>query len=689
MSNSLTSSGPNNQIACAVSRKHSRTTGLSSLSLDQLIRYIDNVLSAIINQGMGCKIIDSGRQLRDLVQPVASDFSKLFDGISKGAKMFSDQKFLKSQLSTEAHSVAVDVLKGLGNAHWVAVGLLAIANVLERFDNISANDRECIDLLKAMLKLGKYLKQMKDIYADLHKEILEEMSEAAKLIVSGAILCCSFITSNKLSKFLLTKKIRDELVYVRGKVDSMKADLMLQMQVLTVTTLTLYHRQNNVSGGNEENNCLGVAEQDTSEQSINQESEIEESCESELEESGSDTIHSWGQDNYYGVNEHEKHQMPLRRPLGLGRFLKKKIPAIFGLKKPSTYIKLKMLVKEIKAFPTPIEFKYSELKRVTNGFVKILGQGGFGNVFHGILPDGRSVAVKMLSDTNSVHGKTEWMNELRTLTKLHHRNIVELVGYCIEDNLMLVYVYMPRDLSNIIFDEIDMIIDWSIRFKIILDMLRGLTYLHEGAHTCIIHRDIKPSNILLDENFTAKICDFGLARILQMDFAQYANKTISTHCELLEKDVTETSDHVTTELCGTLGYLDPEYFRTHRATVKSDIYSFGVTLLNIVSGKRATEYIDDNMLTQHAWRLCEEDRLHELIDHRLLNSDGLVNSSSITRTIFTALWCIHEESKRRPSASRVLAMLLSEEEIPIPTRPLESIYSPGESFRTDMVREEL
>ncbi|XP_059064408.1 proline-rich receptor-like protein kinase PERK9 [Cryptomeria japonica] len=211
-----------------------------------------------------------------------------------------------------------------------------------------------------------------------------------------------------------------------------------------------------------------------------------------------------------------------------------------------------MLVEEIKAFPTPIEFKYSELKRVTNGFVKIIGQGGFGSVFHGILPDGRSVAVKMLSDTNSVHGKTEWMNELRALTKRHHRNIVELVGYCFEDNLMLVYDYKPRNLSNIIFDEIDMIIDWSIRFKIILDMVRGLTYLHEGAHMCIIHRDIKHSNILLDENFSAKICDFGLARILQMDFAQYANKTISTYCELLEKDVTETSDHVTTELGGTL-----------------------------------------------------------------------------------------------------------------------------------------
>lgn len=96
--------------------------------------------------------------------------------------------------------MAVEVLKGLGNAHWVAMGLLAITNVLERFDNISANDRECIELLRAMIKLGKYLKQMKDINADLHNEILEDISEAVKLIVSGAILCCSFITSNKLSK---------------------------------------------------------------------------------------------------------------------------------------------------------------------------------------------------------------------------------------------------------------------------------------------------------------------------------------------------------------------------------------------------------------------------------------------------------------------------------------------------------
>ncbi|GLJ34922.1 hypothetical protein SUGI_0702830 [Cryptomeria japonica] len=611
MNNSLTSTAANNQNETAVTRKSSSTTGLSGLSLNLLIRYIDNVLSALNNQGLGCKIIDSGMELRDLVQPVASDFSKLFDGISEGAKMFTDQKFLKSQLSTEAHSVAVEVLKGLGSVHWVAVGLLAIAKVLERFDNISANDRECIDLLKAMLKLGKYLKQMKDIYADLNKEILEDMSEAAKLIVSGAILCCSFITSNKLSKFLLTKKIRDELVYVRGKVDSMKADLMLQMQVLTVTTLTFYHRQYNVAGGNEENDCLQVTEQKPSEQSKDAESVTKESCETKLEGSESDTTQSWGQDIHNGVNEHPKVETPLRGSLGLGGFLKRTIPIILGLKKPSPspspspspapalppspYIQIKMLVKEIQS--SPIEFKRDELKRATKGFSKQIGKGGFGNVYYGILSDGKRVAIKVLSK-ESRQGEKQWMNELRTLSKLRHRNIMELVGYCIEG-----------------------------------------------------------------------------------DCAQYVNKELPTNYEMILRDATESDTTTYRTVAGTPGYLDPEYFRTGRASVESDIYSFGVTLLNIVSGKRATEYVDDRMLTQHAWRLHEEDRLHDLIDPRLLNGDGLINSSSISRTIITALWCTHNECKARPSASGVLMMLLSEEKKSLPTRTVaEKVSVPDLNF---------
>ncbi|XP_059065296.1 cysteine-rich receptor-like protein kinase 6 isoform X2 [Cryptomeria japonica] len=652
--------------------KPTPTTGLSSLPLDLLIRYIDNVLSGIINQGLGCKIIDSGTELRDLVQPVASDFSKLFDGISDAAKMFSDQKFLKSQLSTEAHSVAVDVLKGLGNAHWVAVGLLAIANVLERFDNISANDRECIDLLKAMLKLGKYLKQMKDISADLHKETSECMSEAVKLIVSGAILCCSFITSNKLSKFLLTRKIRDELVYVRGKVDSMKADLMLQMQVLTITTFTSYHRQNNVTGGKEDNNFLRITDQDHSEQSKDT---------NKLEGSESDTVSSEGQHNYSVVNEPELLKRPLSSSLGLGRFLKKKIPTIFGLQKPSIEFKcdeLKratkgftkdsnniesiMLVKEIQTFP--IEFKSDELKRATKGFTKQIGEGGFGRVYYGILSDGKRVAIKK-SSIESRQGKIEWMNELTTLSKLCHRNIIELVGYCSEEDGMLVYDYLPRTLSSVIFGENEMIMDWPKRLKIILDIIRGLAYLHEGADACIVHRDVKPSNILLDENFNAKISDFGLARVMRSDHVQYVNMEVYENGLLFLKDATNFISHESTRVAGTLGYMAPEYALRGRLSTKSDVYSFGVTLLEIASGRKIIDTtFDGRMLVEHAWRLYEKDRLHELIDPRLLSTDGLIYSSSVSRTVKIGLCCTHCDYARRPSVSRVLAMLLSEEKIP-------------------------
>ncbi|GLJ34892.1 hypothetical protein SUGI_0702430 [Cryptomeria japonica] len=419
------------------------------------------------------------------------------------------------------------------------------------------------------------------------------MSEAAKLIVSGAILCCSFITSNKLSKFLLTKKIRFELVYVRGKVDSMKADLMLQMQVLTVTTLTFYHRQYNVAGGNEENNCLQVTEQKPSEQSKDAETVTKEICETKLERSESDTTQSWGQDIHNGAK------------------------VVLGMCTTEFF---------------PME-----------------------NEWH------KGVEQRKSSRRKTVDERAE--------DSKRHRNIMELVGYCIEGGMMLVYDYVPRNLSNVIFGEQPVqFFDWPTRQKIILDIIRGLAYLHEGVQVCILHNYIKPNNFLLDENLNGKICDFGLARILEPDCAQYVNKELPTNYEMFLRDATESDTTTYRTVAGTPGYLDPEYFRSGRASVESDIYSFGVTLLNIVSGKRATEYVDVRMLTQHAWRLHEEDRIHDLIDPRLLKNDGLINSSSISRTIITALWCTHNECKARPSASGVLMMLLSEEKISLRTR---------------------
>ncbi|XP_059065140.1 uncharacterized protein LOC131857093 isoform X1 [Cryptomeria japonica] len=161
---------------------------------------IDEVLSSLTDKGLRCKLLESGMKLRDIVQPVASDFSKLFESISEGAKIISDQKSSSSKLSSEAQSVALDTVKQLGNVHWAAIGLLAIANVLERFDKISTNDRDCLDLLKLMLDLAKFLKQLKDMNADSHKELSEKMNEALHLIVSGAILYRSFIAYKKMLK---------------------------------------------------------------------------------------------------------------------------------------------------------------------------------------------------------------------------------------------------------------------------------------------------------------------------------------------------------------------------------------------------------------------------------------------------------------------------------------------------------
>ncbi|XP_057866875.2 probable receptor-like protein kinase At2g42960 isoform X1 [Cryptomeria japonica] len=229
---------------------------------------------------------------------------------------------------------------------------------------------------------------------------------------------------------------------------------------------------------------------------------------------------------------------------------------------------------------------------------------------------------------------------------------------------------MSRDLHSVICGEDDMIIDWPTRQNIILDIIRGVSYLQEGANECIAHRDIKPTNILLDENLNAKIGDFGLARILQPGDAKYANKEISTDGRVFLKDIYNFPSYETCSIFGTCGYVDPESRQTLIVTLKTDIYSFGVLLLNVVSGRPAMGTNESTLLSEQALKLLGEDRLTELIDPRLLDREGLINSSTILRTIKIALSCIEFDSERRPSVSQVLKMLSSEEEISIPTSPL-------------------
>ncbi|KAL0372559.1 UNVERIFIED_CONTAM: Proline-rich receptor-like protein kinase PERK9 [Sesamum calycinum] len=214
-------------------------------------------------------------------------------------------------------------------------------------------------------------------------------------------------------------------------------------------------------------------------------------------------------------------------------------------------------------------FTYEELVEATNGFSSqnLLGEGGFGYVYKGILADGRDVAVKQLK-IGGGQGEREFRSEVEIISRIHHRHLVSLVGYCIyESRRLLVYDYVPN--NNLYFHlhaEDRPLLDWATRIKIAVGAARGIAYLHEDCHPRIIHRDIKSSNILLDNNFEARVSDFGLAK-LAMD----------------------VNTHVTTRVIGTFGYMAPEYASSGKLTEKSDIFSYGVVLLELITGRKPVD----------------------------------------------------------------------------------------------------
>uniref|UniRef100_A0A0D6QUJ2 Protein kinase domain-containing protein n=1 Tax=Araucaria cunninghamii TaxID=56994 RepID=A0A0D6QUJ2_ARACU len=295
------------------------------------------------------------------------------------------------------------------------------------------------------------------------------------------------------------------------------------------------------------------------------------------------------------------------------------------------------------SFPSSqIDFSIQELEIATNGFQCKLGEGRFGSVSKGILANGRQVVVKKARKET-----TGFMNELKSIAKLHHRNILELVGFCSEsEELMLVYDYMPNGtLSDFLFDPIKkQVLDWRRRFNVILEVISALAYLYEraGADKRIVHRDIKPANILLDENFSARISDFTLAVALQNNMDE------------------------STPLAGTLGYIAPECIVGGHLTEKADIYSFGILVLNVVSGKTCLEFtsLDDGL---HNLVEREENGFIELIDPELVKDPGF-DSGDILRAIIIALLCLQIDPDLRPPASQVLVML-STKEMEIPTAP--------------------
>ncbi|KAJ0764206.1 putative protein kinase RLK-Pelle-DLSV family [Helianthus annuus] len=299
---------------------------------------------------------------------------------------------------------------------------------------------------------------------------------------------------------------------------------------------------------------------------------------------------------------------------------------------------------------TPFICLYKIAKATDNFSVSNkIGEGGFGPVYKGVLEDGQEVAVKRLSST-SQQGLDEFRNELVSIAKLQHRNLVKLLGYCIDGNeMVLIYEYMAnKSLDSFIFDETrSSMLDWPQRFQIILGMARGILYLHQDSRFQIIHRDLKAGNILLDSDMNPKISDFGLAR------------TFVGH------DTTAK----TKKVVGTYGYIPPEYAVHGRFSIKSDVFSFGVMLLEMVSGKKNREFShedhNDNLLG-HTWRLYKENKSIQLMNACLRAS---CVDSEVLRSIHVGLLCVQHHAKDRPSMLSVLLMLLSEGVLPEPKQP--------------------
>ncbi|WCJ25095.1 Cysteine-rich receptor-like protein kinase 2 [Euphorbia peplus] len=301
----------------------------------------------------------------------------------------------------------------------------------------------------------------------------------------------------------------------------------------------------------------------------------------------------------------------------------------------------------------PMKYRYSDLKSATKNFKEEnkLGEGGFGEVFKGTLKNGKIVAVKKLSVSQTRRAMEDFRSEVTLISNVHHRNLVRLLGCCSKGpELLLVYEYMANSsLDRFLFGKKQGSLSWKQRLDVIIGTAQGLAYLHEQYHVCIIHRDIKPNNILLDDDFQPKIADFGLARLLP-----------------------DNQTHLSTKFAGTLGYTAPEYAIHGQLSEKVDTYSFGVVVLEIISGRKSSDTITDpgsDYLLKRAWKMHENGTHLELVDESIHRDE--YEAEEMKRIIEIALLCTQSSPSLRPTMSEVVVLLKSGGSIVhrAPTRP--------------------
>ncbi|XP_073314826.1 G-type lectin S-receptor-like serine/threonine-protein kinase At5g24080 [Primulina huaijiensis] len=301
----------------------------------------------------------------------------------------------------------------------------------------------------------------------------------------------------------------------------------------------------------------------------------------------------------------------------------------------------------------PVGFSYRDLQSRTANFSELLGTGGFGSVYKGSLSDGTPVAVKKL-DKILPHGEKEFITEVNTIGSMYHMNLVRLRGYCSEGKQrLLVYEFMKNgSLDKWIFhshnfrETQDRLLDWPTRYQVAIGTAKGIAYFHEQCRDRIIHCDIKPENILLDEDFCPKVSDFGLAKLMGREHS-----------------------HVVTMVRGTRGYLAPEWVSNRPITVKADVYSYGMLLLEIIGGRRNLDMsldVDDFFYPGWAFKAITNGTPLKVADRRL---EGSVEEEELVRALKIAFWCIQDEINMRPTMGEVVTMLEGSIHVNMPPMP--------------------